>query len=281
MRTPRTHAAFEFVEADLLTAELEALLDGVDVVYHQAAQAGVRLSWSHGFADYVNNNVLATQRLLEAIVVARPTARVVYASSSSVYGNQARYPVQETDLPAPFSPYGVTKLAAEHLCGLYAANAGVRTISLRYFTVFGPRQRPDMSIYRLCEAALRGTPFPRFGDGSQMREFTFVDDIVRANLLAADADVEPGAYVNIAGGSEITLSDLIALVGDAAGAVGEDRRASTATGRHDAERRRDRARVQPARLGTARFTRRRRRRATRLAPGARVADLRAQSLRVR
>jgi UDP-glucuronate 4-epimerase len=165
----------------------------------------------------VNNNVLATQRVLEAVVVARPTTRVVYASSSSVYGNQPRYPVQEEDLPAPFSPYGVTKLAGEHLCGLYAANAGLRTISLRYFTVFGPRQRPDMSISRLCEAALRGTAFPRFGDGSQRREFTYVDDVVRANVLAAEADVEPGTYLNVAGGAEITLSDLITLVGDVAG----------------------------------------------------------------
>jgi UDP-glucuronate 4-epimerase len=213
-----THAGFEFVEADLLDTELEALLAEVDVVFHQAAQAGVRLSWSHGFADYVTNNVLATQRLLEAIVVSRPTARFVYASSSSVYGNQQRYPVVETDLPAPFSPYGVTKLAAEHLCRLYATNAGLRTVSLRYFTVFGPRQRPDMSTYRLCEAALRSTAFPRYGDGTQVREFTYVDDIVRANLLAAEADVAPGTYVNIAGGSEITLSQLIALVGDIAGA---------------------------------------------------------------
>jgi UDP-glucuronate 4-epimerase len=213
-----THAGFEFVEANLLDTELEALLDDIDVVFHQAAQAGVRLSWSHGFADYVTNNVLATQRLLEAIVVARPTARLVYASSSSVYGNQQRYPVVETDLPAPFSPYGVTKLAAEHLCRLYATNAGLRTVSLRYFTVFGPRQRPDMSTYRLCEAALRSTAFPRYGDGTQVREFTYVDDIVRANLLAAESDVAPGTYVNIAGGSEITLSELIALVGDIAGA---------------------------------------------------------------
>ena len=176
--------------------------------------------------------------------------------------------MQETDLPAPFSPYGVTKLAAEHLCGLYAANAGVRTISLRYFTVFGPRQRPDMSIYRLCEAALRGTPFPRFGDGSQMREFTFADDVVRANLLAGDADVEPGAYVNIAGGSEITLSDLIALVGDAAGAVVKVNEQEPQPGDTMRNGGAIEARVQPARLGTTSFTRRRRRRATRLAPGA-------------
>jgi nucleoside-diphosphate-sugar epimerase len=117
-------------------------------------------------------------------------------------------------LPKPFSPYGVTKLAAEHLCALYAENWDVHTVSLRYFTVFGPRQRPDMSIHRLCEAAMNGSAFPRYGDGSQIREFTYVDDIVRANLLAADADVAPGTYINISGGGEITLADLIELVGE-------------------------------------------------------------------
>jgi nucleoside-diphosphate-sugar epimerase len=211
------HDEFELVEEDLRTADIELLLDGVDVVFHQAAQAGVRLSWSAGFADYVGHNVLATQRLLEAVHSARPSARVVYASSSSVYGNQARYPTTETDLPRPFSPYGVTKLGAEHLCGLYAENWGVHTVALRYFTVFGPRQRPDMSIHRLCEAAVRGTPFPRYGDGTQIREFTYVDDIVAANLAAADREMTPGSYVNIAGGAEITLNDLIALVEDVAG----------------------------------------------------------------
>jgi nucleoside-diphosphate-sugar epimerase len=187
-------------------------------VYHQAAQAGVRLSWSDGFAEYAGHNVLATQRLLEAVQRARPNARVVYASSSSVYGNQARYPTVETDLPKPFSPYGVTKLAAEHLCGLYAENWGVHTVSLRYFTVFGPRQRPDMSIYRLCRAAVDGSTFPRYGDGTQIREFTYVSDIVAGNLAAADCDVPPGTSVNLAGGAEITLNELIALVGDVAGA---------------------------------------------------------------
>ena len=212
------HDDFELVEADLRTCDIEALLSGVDAVYHQAAQAGVRLSWSDGFADYVGHNVLATQRLLEAVHRARPTARVVYASSSSVYGNQARYPTVETDLPKPFSPYGVTKLGAEHLCGLYAENWGLHTVSLRYFTVFGPRQRPDMSIHRLCRAAVDGSTFPRYGDGTQIREFTYVSDIVAGNLAAADHDVAPGTYVNLAGGSEITLNDLIALVGEMAGA---------------------------------------------------------------
>jgi UDP-glucuronate 4-epimerase len=213
----RAHERYEFVDADLRTADIEALLDGVDAVFHQAAQAGVRLSWSSGFGDYVGHNVLATQRLLEAVVAARPAARVVYASSSSVYGNQPRYPTEEGDLPKPYSPYGVTKLAAEHLCGLYAENWGVSTVSLRYFTVFGPRQRPDMSIHRLCEAAIHGTPFPRYGDGTQIREFTFVDDIVRANIAAAEGDIASGSYCNIAGGGEITLSELIDLVGDLAG----------------------------------------------------------------
>jgi nucleoside-diphosphate-sugar epimerase len=214
----RADDGFEFVEADLRTAEIEPLLDGVDAVFHQAAQAGVRLSWSGGFADYVGHNVLATQRLLEAVVAARPGARVVYASSSSVYGNQPRYPTQETDLPRPYSPYGVTKLAAEHLCGLYAENWGVATVSLRYFTVFGPRQRPDMSIHRLCDAAVNGGVFPRYGDGRQSREFTYVADIVQGNLLAAECDVAPGTYVNLAGGAEITLAELIDLVGELAGA---------------------------------------------------------------
>ena len=212
------HDEFELVEADLRTCNIEALLSGVDAVYHQAAQAGVRLSWSDGFADYVGHNVLATQRLLEAVQRARPAARVVYASSSSLYGNQLRYPTVETDLPQPFSPYGVTKLAAEHLCRLYAENSGLHTVSLRYFTVFGPRQRPDMAIHRLCQAAVDGSTFPRYGDGTQMREFTYVGDIVAGNLAAAAHDVAPGTYVNLAGGSEITLNDLIALVGEVAGA---------------------------------------------------------------
>src|SRR6185437_8030919 len=152
----RAHERFELVEADLRACDIETLLSGVDAVFHQAAQAGVRLSWSDGFADYVGHNVLATQRLLEAVQKARPSARVVYASSSSVYGNQDAYPVVEDALPKPYSPYGVTKLAGEHLCGLYAENSGIAAVSLRYFTVYGPRQRPDMSIHRLCEAALGG-----------------------------------------------------------------------------------------------------------------------------
>ncbi len=207
---------FTLVEADLREADTTAMLDSVDTVFHQAAQPGVRLSWSDGFSEYATHNVLATQRLLEAARDAE-VRKIVYASSSSVYGNQDRYPTVETDLPRPYSPYGVTKLAAEHLCSLYAENWGVNTVALRYFTVFGPRQRPDMSIHRLCEAVGTGASFPRFGDGKQVREFTYVSDIVAANLLAGDADVAPGTAVNIAGGGEITLNELIAMVGDLAG----------------------------------------------------------------
>jgi UDP-glucuronate 4-epimerase len=205
-----------FVEADLRTADIDALLDDVDVVFHLAAQAGVRHSWAGGFADYLGHNVLATQRLLDAVHRCG-ARRVVYASSSSVYGNQARYPTTEEDLPRPYSPYGVTKLAGEHLCGLYAENWGLPVVALRYFTVFGPRQRPDMSIHRLCEAALSGAVFPRYGDGNQVREFTYVADIVAGNLAAAEADIAPGSYMNLAGGGELTLNELIATVERLAG----------------------------------------------------------------
>ena len=212
LQSPR----FELVDADLRTCDLAPILDGIDVIYHQDALRCVILSWSTGFPDYVWSNVLATQRLLEAMREAG-TPRIVYASSSSVYGNAVRYPTTEDDLPRPHSPYGVTKLAAEHLCNLYSANWGIHTVSLRYFTVFGPRQRPDMSIHRLCESVLTGARFPRFGDGTQIREFTFVSDIVAGNLAAGAADVPAGTTVNLAGGAEITLNGLISLVGEIAG----------------------------------------------------------------
>ena len=219
---------FQLVEADLRDADLGALLDGVDVVFHLAAQAGVRTSWAEGFEDYVSLNVLATQRLLEACR-GRDLDRLVYASSSSVYGQAARYPTTETDLPAPHSPYGVTKLAGEHLCSLYGANHGVPTVSLRYFTVYGPRQRPDMAIHRLVEHGLAGTPFPLYGDGRQQREFTFVGDVARATGAAATAAIDPGTVGNVAGGSETLLADLIELVGDVIGRpVALDRRPAAA-----------------------------------------------------
>ena len=205
------------VEADLVTADLAPIVDGAAVVWHLAGQPGVRLSWSDGFADYDARNVLATQRLLEACKTAG-TGRIMYASSSSVYGNAERFPTLETDRPQPFSPYGVTKLAAEHLCNLYAANWDVPTVSLRYFTVYGPRQRPDMAHHRLVEAALDQTPFPLFGDGSQERAFTFVDDVVDATYLAGvTPDVPPGTVLNVSGRFSCRLAELIDMVGDAVG----------------------------------------------------------------
>ena len=210
-------AGVQLVEADLRDADLCPLVAGAEVVFHQAAQPGVRLSWSSGFVDYVGHNVLATQRLLEACADAEPMPLVVYASSSSVYGQAPAYPTGEDDLPHPHSPYGVTKLAGEHLSALYAANRGVPTVALRYFTVYGPRQRPDMALHRLVEAALDGTSFPLYGDGSARRDFTFVGDVVAANLAAASSKVEPGTVVNIAGGGDVELRELVELVGTVVG----------------------------------------------------------------
>ncbi len=207
---------FELVEADLRDDDVAALLDGIDVVFHQAGQPGVRVSWGGGFSTYVGHNVLGTQRLLEAVRASR-VERVVNASSSSVYGNAVRYPTTEDDLPRPHSPYGVTKLAAEHLCTLYAANWGVPTVSLRYFTVYGPRQRPDMGFARLIDAALAGAPLPVYGDGEQVRDATYVDDVVRATLAAAVADMPPGTVCNVAGGTSITLNALVRLLGELCG----------------------------------------------------------------
>jgi nucleoside-diphosphate-sugar epimerase len=211
-----SHGNFTFLEADLRRADLGAVLRGAAAVFHQAGQPGVRGSWGDGFGDYVSHNILATQRLLETARQLE-VPRVVYASSSSVYGNAVHYPTTEADLTQPHSPYGVTKLAAEHLCTLYAANWGLSTVSLRYFTVFGPRQRPDMAMARLVEAAVSGTPFPLFGDGTQVRDFTYVADVVKANLAAAQADVAAGTYLNIAGGSSITMRELIALAEELSG----------------------------------------------------------------
>jgi nucleoside-diphosphate-sugar epimerase len=207
------HAAFTHSEADLRTADLAPLIDGADVVHHLAGQPGVRLSWSDGFDRYLTHNVTTTQRLLEAARKAR-IGRLIYASSSSVYGNAPSYPTREDDRPAPHSPYGVTKLAAEHLCSLYAGNWGVPAVILRYFTVYGPRQRPDMGMHRFIDAALAGRAIPVFGDGEQTRDFTYVDDVVRANLAAAQADLAPGIVMNVAGGGSITVNRLVEVLGE-------------------------------------------------------------------
>jgi len=206
---------FRFVEARLQDADLPGLLADRSHVFHLAAQAGVRKSWGRDFAVYVTNNIEATQRLLEACV-GRPIERFVYASSSSVYGDNVTIPMREDALPQPVSPYGVTKLAAEQLCYLYFVNHAVPTVSLRYFTVYGPRQRPDMGFYKFLRAVLKNEAIPLFGDGEQTRDFTFVADAVTATVRAATRGV-PGRVYNIGGGSRVSINQVLDLIGRVAG----------------------------------------------------------------
>ena len=201
---------FRLVEAALQTADLSALLDGVTHVFHLAAQAGVRKSWGRDFATYTSHNIEATQRLLET-ARDRPLTRFVYASSSSVYGDEVAIPMREDAVPRPVSPYGVTKLAAEHLCGLYHINYGVPAVSLRYFTVYGPGQRPDMGFHRFLRAAHLGEAITLYGDGEQTRDFTFVDDAVAATMAAGDQG-RPGGVYNIGGGSRVSINHVLGLV---------------------------------------------------------------------
>jgi UDP-glucuronate 4-epimerase len=207
--------AFELVEDDLTTMDLGPLLRDVPVVFHLAAQPGVAASFGEGFADYTTDNLLATQRVFEAAAAAG-CARVVWASSSSVYGDAAAYPcVEDETPPRPRSPYGVTKRACEDLAAIYRGE-GLSLVGLRYFTVYGPRQRPDMAMRKLCEALLGGTRFPLQGDGRQSRDFTHVDDAVDATLRAALAQA-PAAIYNVGGGHEATLAQVIALLEELSG----------------------------------------------------------------
>ncbi|MEZ7236650.1 NAD-dependent epimerase/dehydratase family protein [Rhodococcus sp. GXMU-t2271] len=206
-----------FHDRDLLLTDLDALLSDVDVVYHQAGQPGVRKSWGADFEEYTANNVRLTQMLLEAAKRSTRLSRFVYASSSSVYGDSESYPTDEGMLPRPMSPYGVTKLAAEHLATLYAKNYGVPTVSLRYFTVYGPRQRPDMAFHRFIRAHLNGEELQVYGDGTQIRDFTFVDDVVEANIAAANSNCVPGTVINVAGGSSVSVNRILELIGEISG----------------------------------------------------------------
>jgi UDP-glucose 4-epimerase len=209
------HPSFTLVEGALQTMALEPVLEGVTHVFHLAAQAGVRKSWGADFRVYTSHNIDATQRLLEA-VKGRPLTRFVYASTSSVYGDEAPMPMHE-DLPVhPVSPYGVTKLAAEHLCYLYRVNYGIPTVALRYFTVYGPRQRPDMGFHRFIRAALTGSPISLYGDGDQTRDFTYVSDAVAGTVAAGDRG-RAGAVYNLGGGSRVSVNEVLALIGRVTG----------------------------------------------------------------
>lgn len=198
---------------DLCEADLDAAFAGADGVFHLAAQPGVRASWGEGFARYARDNLVATQRVAEAAL--RAGARMVWTSSSSVYGEAARHPTPETAVPRPISPYGVTKLACESLVAAYAAR-GLDAVTLRLFTVYGPRQRPDMAFARATAAALAGLPFTVLGDGSQTRDVTYVGDAVGALLAAMDAG-PPGGLYNVGGGSEVALAAALDEIQRAAG----------------------------------------------------------------
>jgi len=208
----RGKSGFTFVEADLNALDLAALLSDLDWVFHQAGQAGVRASWGRDFSIYTACNISDTQRLLEAATRAPRLKRFVYASSSSVYGNASALPVTEEVLPRPVSPYGVTKLAAEHLSMLYWHNYRVPTVALRYFTVYGPRQRPDMAFHKFIKAMLGDQAFTVYDDGYQTRDFTYVADVVEANIQAAEAPEAAGKVFNIAGGSRVHLREVIATM---------------------------------------------------------------------
>ncbi|AUX36660.1 MULTISPECIES: NAD-dependent epimerase/dehydratase family protein [Sorangium] len=212
---------FSLSTADLATADLRSLLSTCEVVFHQAAQAGVRPSWGQSFEGYLRDNVLATQRLLEAARAHGQVRKLVYASSSSVYGDADDVPMHESRRTAPHSPYGVTKLAAENLCELYRRNFGLPTVSLRYFTVYGPGQRPDMAFHRFIAAVLKGETVRVHGDGEQTRDFTYVSDVVQANVEA----MEGGAVgvFNIGGGSRVSLNEALRLLGELAGPVRVER----------------------------------------------------------
>ena len=236
LETAQRKSAFSIVEADLAGDSVAPLFSGIDGLFHLAAQPGVRGSWGETFSVYLRDNILATQRLFEA--AARSGVRIVLASTSSVYGNAESYPTHEEMLPRPVSPYGVTKLACESLARTYAECFGLETIVLRYFTVYGPRQRPDMAFARIISALLSEKPFHVYGTGEQSRDFTYVADAVEATVAAMEGGY-PGRIYNVGGGSETTLRDVIALLERLAGthldvryepaAVGDVRRTAADT----------------------------------------------------
>ena len=208
----QNHPGFQLIENNIQSLNWSELLVDVDVVYHQAAQAGVRPSWGKGFLDYTERNINATQIILEAAIDAPNLKRLVYASTSSIYGDAETFPTPETVCPQPVSPYGITKLAAERLGKLYHQNFGVPCVYLRYFTVYGPRQRPDMAFHKFFKWILQDQPISIYGDGQQTRDFTFISDAVAANLLAAIVPLAVGEVFNIGGGSRVVLAEVINIM---------------------------------------------------------------------
>jgi UDP-glucuronate 4-epimerase len=204
---------FELVEIDIAREPIIELLDDTAIVFHLAARPGVRDSWSE-FADYADANIIGSHAIFDA--AAATHTRVVYASSSSVYGNAATLPVSETHPLHPVSPYGASKVMTEVLAGAYASSFGLEAIGLRYFTVYGPRQRPDMGLSRFIEAAVAEKPIPIYGDGRQRRDMTYVGDVVAATLAAAQHG-HPGTAYNIASGAQRPLLEILKELGDVLG----------------------------------------------------------------
>lgn len=211
LRTARQHPAFTLLERGVEELE-ESDLGDVRVIHHLAGQPGVRRSWGREFGEYVRANVVATQHLLELASASARLESIVYSSSSSIYGDTERHPTDESVQPCPVSPYGVTKLTGEHLCAAYSRAHGLPITSLRYFTVYGPRQRPDMAFTRFLTAHARGQALVVYGSGDQVRDFTYVDDIVSANI-AASAPSDSYRVYNVAGGSSVSVSEVIDLIG--------------------------------------------------------------------
>jgi UDP-glucuronate 4-epimerase len=206
-----TSPSFEFIEGDINDIDLLPYVADADVVFHLAARPGVRASWID-FENASRSNILGTQRVLDA-VAASPSTRMVFASSSSVYGSATSFPTLETFPLMPISPYGVTKAACEALIGAYSSQIGLNVVSLRYFTVYGPRQRSDMAFTKWIRAGMRGESLSIYGDGSAIREFTYVDDIVDATIAASQANVSGHEAVNIAGGSPASVSEALRIIG--------------------------------------------------------------------
>ena len=208
-------SGFTLVEEDLARCDVGRIVEGARVVFHLAAQAGVRRSWGTEFTNYLESNILATQRILEALKDRRGV-KLIYSSSSSVYGDTRELPMREDHPVVPVSPYGATKLSAEQLCELYRINYGVPYVALRYFTVYGPRQRPDMAFSRFISAALGGGSIEIYGDGSQTRDFTHVSDAVEANVEALAYGGEERVF-NIGGGSRASVLDVVKIIEEEAG----------------------------------------------------------------
>jgi len=213
----QNHPGLTFIAASIQVLDWKTLLEDVDFIYHQAAQAGVRASWGEAFGAYTERNLNATQVLLEAAKNAPRLQRLVFASTSSVYGDAETLPTSESVCPQPVSPYGITKLAAERLCALYYKNFGVPWVALRYFTVYGPRQRPDMAFHKFLQAMLHRQAISIYGDGQQTRDFTYVSDVVAANLAAACVPQAVGEIFNIGGGSTVMLNQVLSLMEEIVG----------------------------------------------------------------